>query len=143
MLTLARNSIEKFIELVFSRLEAFTDYYLVTRHITLSETSLFIFSITWLLWTVVFPIQDASLISRPVWPYIFGSVVFVHFFSFFLADVFVRVIVSYIYAVLWCSLLLLVLYIGVAAPVAPMLLVLTLMSVVIGFRLSRERKLQQ
>jgi hypothetical protein len=142
-LQLTRYAAERFVDMVIDRIIGFTDYFILTKHITLSETSLFSFSATWFLWICFAPgtSPEAALMSRASWATLFGIMTLSHFVTFFFADIMGRAMVSCVYACVWAFLFILTILAGSTAPAAPTLLVLTGMSVFIAVRLFRERRL--
>jgi hypothetical protein len=119
---------------------AFTDYFVIKKHITLSETAMFAFSLSWTLWFIFVGVYVSEMaLSRAVWATMFAASTTVHFFSFFFKDIVYRAFVASAYAVIWCFLTLLSAYTGSIAPAVPTLFVFTFLSVFVAVRLFRER----
>jgi CHASE2 domain-containing sensor protein len=122
-------------------IEAFNDYFILRKHVTLSETTMFMFSLGWTLWFVFVGVYVSELaLSRAVWATLFAMSTVAHFCSFFFKDIIGRAFVASTYAVLWCFLTLLSAYTGSIAPAVPTLAVFTFLSVFVAVRLFRERQ---
>lgn len=123
---------------------AFTDYFIIKKHVTLSETATFAFSLSWTLWFIFRGVYMSELaLSRSVWITLFAMTTLAHFISFLFDNIIGRAYVACSYAVIWCFLTFLSAYSGLVAPAVPTLAVFTFLSVFIAVRLFRERQTQQ
>ena len=73
------------------------------------------------------------------WTIIFSVITFGHFYGFFRRSLLVRVIALYAHGIIWCFMIVLAALSGTSAPAVPMYTVLTLTSIVLAARLSREK----
>lgn len=126
-------------EALLDTIEAFSDYFIFQKRVTLSEACLFWFSFAWTLWFICVGVYVSdSVMSRAAWTTVFMTSTTAHFFAFFAKGTKPRAYVISGYAVIWCFLTLLSLYTGSTAPAAPSLGVLTIMGVAVAVRLFRE-----
>jgi hypothetical protein len=122
-------------------IEAFSDYFILKKRVTLSETSLFMFSLAWTVWFVFVGVYVSEMaMSRAAWATVFALATISHLISFFIKDIIVRAFVVSTYAVTWFFLMLLSAYTGSIAPAVPTLLVCTYLAVFVSVRLFRERQ---
>lgn len=120
---------------------AFTDYFILRKRVTLSETTVFIFSLSWTLWFIFMGVYVSEMaLTRSVWVTLFSMTTTAHFLSFFFENIIGRAYVACAYAVIWCFLTFLSAYTGSIAPAVPTLAVMTFLSVFIAVRLFRERQ---
>jgi hypothetical protein len=134
---------DRFMESLIDGIIAFTDYFIIKKHVTLSETAIFVFSFTWTLWFIFMGVYVSEMaLSRAVWVTLFAMTTLAHFISFFFENISARAYVACTYAVIWCFLTFLSAYTGSVAPAVPTLAVMTFLSVFIAVRLFRERQTQ-
>lgn len=142
MQTLSR-SFERLMESLIDGIIAFTDYFIIRKHVTLSETAIFAFSLTWTIWFMFMGVYVSEMaLSRSVWVTLFAMTTLAHFISFFFDNITGRAYVACSYAVIWCFLTFLSAYTGSVAPAVPTLAVFTFLAVFIAVRLFRERQAQ-
>lgn len=121
-------------------IEAFNDYFILKKRVTLSETSLFLFSLSWAVWFALVGVYVSEMaMSRAAWATVFIATTVIHLATFFFQNITGRAFIVSIYAVMWCFLTLLSAYTGSTAPAAPTLFVLTFLAVFVAVRLFRER----
>jgi hypothetical protein len=141
MIATLKRAIDSLMETLIDRIVLFTDYFIVQKHITLSETAMFAFSLSWTLWFVFVGVYVSEMaLSRAIWATLFAMTTIAHFCSFFFKDIVGRAFVACAYAFVWCFLTLLSAYTGSVAPAVPTLFVFTFLSVFIAVRLFRERQ---
>ena len=122
-------------------IEAFSDYFILKKRATLSETSLFMFSAAWSFWFMFVGVYvSEQAMSRAGWTTVFAVTTVSHLISFFIKDILIRAFVVAAYAVTWFFLMLLSAYTGSIAPAAPTLLVCSFVAVFVSVRLFRERQ---
>lgn len=137
------RSFERFMDSLIDGIIAFTDYFIVKKRVTLSETAIFMFSLTWTMWFLFRGVYVSEMaLARSVWITLFAMTTTAHFFSFFFDNIIGRAYVACSYAVIWCFLTFLSAYTGSVAPAVPTLAVFTFLSVFIAVRLFRERQTQ-
>lgn len=133
------STFDKFIDVIIDRIITFTDYFIVRKHVTLSEGALFAFSLSWTLWFIFMGVYISEMaLSRAIWVTLFGMGTALHFASFFFKNIRGRAVVVCLYAFVWCFLTFLSLYTVSVAPAVPTLAVFTLLSIFIAVRLFRE-----
>jgi hypothetical protein len=130
---------ERLMESLIDGIIAFTDFFVIKQRITLSETGVFAFSLSWTLWFIFVGVYvSEAALTRSVWVTLFTATTVVHLLSFFLGSVITRAYIVSAYAGIWFFLTVLSAYTGSVAPAAPTLAVLTLWSIFIAVRLFRE-----
>jgi hypothetical protein len=143
MQAMLSRSFERFMESLVDGIIAFTDYFIIRKHVTLSETSIFVFSLSWTLWFIFMGVYVSEMaLARSVWVTLFAMTTVAHFISFFFDNILGRAYVVCAYAIIWCFLTFLSLYTGSVAPAVPTLAVFTFLSVFIAVRLFREGQTQ-
>lgn len=131
----------KILELVIDRILAFTDYFLVERRVTLSETTLFLFAVSWTVWFIFKNVAGLdAVLGKALLVSALGFMSTAHFFSFFFKDLLGRAIVACGYAFLYSFLMFVGIHAGDGAPSTPTLFVFMTLSVFIAVRLFRERQ---
>lgn len=132
------DSFEAFIEWV----EAFSNYFIIRKHISLSE-----FTLSWLAfalggWFAVFGAKNANyemILGAPFWASTFLILSAAHFAGFFARKTRVRAFICCGYALLWSFWMLIAVLSKTTAPAVPIFLVLTLFSIFIAVRLFRGK----
>jgi hypothetical protein len=137
------DSFERLLESLIDGIVAFREYFVIGKKMSLSETTMFLFSLSWMIWFVVVQghVSDVVL-ARSVWMTLFILTTAAHFISFLFHDIIVRAYVSAVNAVIWLCLTVLSYSAGSVAPAVPTLAVFTFLSVMIAVRLFRERRAQ-
>lgn len=140
-LRFTRYAAEKFVDMIVGRIILFTDYFILQKHVSLSEASLFIFCCTWALWLMAADVTlSAGIIGRYTWIFIFSVLAVAHFTAFLIGNVGSRACIAALYAAVWLFLAIITIHARLPAPAAPTLLVLSLMSIFISVRLFREHR---
>lgn len=137
------RQVETLFEAVIDGIIAFTDYFIIRRHITLSEGILFALLTVRAVWFTIFGIDMGSittpgLLTHEAWTPLFWLLVIFHFIGFFQTNLLYRIIVVGLYAILWCFLGLLVAFSQYTSPALPTFMTFSLLSVFITVRLIRD-----
>lgn len=131
-------------ESIVDAIVLFTDYFILQKKVTLSETTMFLFSFGWLLWFIFQGVYvSETALARSLWVTLFAMTTLAHLISFFFDNIIGRAYVACAYAVVWCFLTFLTAYTGSIAPAVPTLAVFTFLAVFIAVRLFRERQLTE
>lgn len=136
------QTLDKLVDLMIGRIVAFSDYFILEKRVTLSETTVFALSLTWLLWFVfggTFYETDTPL-SRLTWVLVFATTTVTHFTGFFFKTVIARAYVMCFHAFVWGFLCILALQTLSSPPAFPTLFVFTILSSMLAVRLFREGK---
>ena len=131
----------KIVDMLIDRIILFTDYFIVTKHITLSESGLFFLSVARAIWFSMFGVNlgpAGGPLNHEAWTPIFWLVSLFHFAGFFSSNLIYRISVLCLYGFMWCFLGLLVLQTTVTSPAVPTFLIFSLMSVFIAIRLIKD-----
>lgn len=129
----------KLFDVIIDRIILFSDYFIVKKHVTLSETTLLVFNLSWLLWFFVGVPEPEQILSRSLIITTLGFAGTFHFASFFIENRIGRALAAALYAFVWSFLMFVYFYSGEGAPAAPTLFVMMMLSVFICVRLVRER----
>lgn len=136
-----KKGIEDVFNALLDTIEAFNDYFILQKRVTLSETALFMFSLSWAVWFIFVGVYVSDMaLSRAAWATVFSMSAIAHLGSFIFKDIFARAIIISVYAFTWCFLTLLSAYTQSTAPAVPTLFVFTFLSVFVAVRLFRERQ---
>ena len=127
---------------ILDAITAFKDYYIVGKHITLSEATLFVLAASRSIWFSVFGVNIAGsqALTHDIWIPVFWAVTVIHSVSFFVNGLKLRIVAMALYAFLWCLLAVLMV---MAHPTMPNVLnfaVFSLLSVFIAVRLMQDAK---
>lgn len=137
------NSVDRLIESLINGIEAFTEYFIIPKRLTLSETAMFLCSFSWLTYFLAVDVQIPEMVmDRTAWILLFALVSGAHLVSFLFHDFIVRAYVMGASAAIWLFLAILSVYYGALAPAVPTLAVFTFLSVMLTVRLFRERRAQ-
>lgn len=120
----------------------FTDYYIIEKHITLSEGFLFTLGLLRSVWFMIFGVQLTVIgpVSHEVWMPVFWGITIFHFLTFFLHDLRFRIIATTVHAFTWCFLAILMCFAQFTSPAVPTFTVLSLLAVFISVRLMRDNR---
>lgn len=130
------------LDTIIDAIVRFTDYYIVEKHITLSEGFLFTANLGRVIWFTIFGVQISvgGLITHEMWMPIFWGLTIFHFLTFFLKDLRFRIASLLGYAFLWCFLAILLGFAQISSPGVPTFAVLSLLAVFIAVRLLRDNR---
>lgn len=138
MRTILKNGAQRLIENLLDTIVAFSDYFVIRKRVTLSETTLFFFSFSWAVWFLAEGVYVAEMaLARSAWVTIFLMMTVAHFCTFLFDGIKARAYVVSLEATVFCFLALLTAYTGSITPAFPTLAVLTFLSVFIAVRLFR------
>ena len=131
--------LERLFDIILDRIVIFTDYFIIHKKITLSETFLFVFSICWAIWLGLFSAQSTynRVWTSGVWSIIFSVTSLSHFVTFFLTPK-ARAFTVSLHAFVWCFLAILAMHSGTTSTAIPSLWMLSMLSVFVAVRLFRE-----
>lgn len=133
-----RSGFERVVDSVIDGILAFTDYFVLRKRVTLSETTLFLFCLSWAIWFLFEGVYVADMaLARSVWVTIFLMMSIAHLLAFVSDGIKARAWVVSLEATVLCFLALLTLYTGSIAPAVPTLAVMTFLGVFIAVRLFR------
>jgi hypothetical protein len=139
-----RSTFEILVDLIVDRIVIFTDYFIVKKHVTLSETTLLCFSLAWSLWFIFRGTYVAEVtLGQEAWAVLFTVMATAHVVSFFFKNLLGRAAIATCYAVVWCFMTFFSFYTGSTVPAVPTLSVITFLSVFIAVRLFRDWKQSQ
>lgn len=136
------EALEKILDVILERIIAFSDYFIVAKHITLSETTLFAFVFSRGVWGTIFGIHmvaDNPMLSSQGWTLVFLVLGIAHFISFFLSGFRIRIITLCAYGFVWCFLALLVAMTSYSMAI-PTFLILAFLSAFLVVRLIKESR---
>lgn len=131
-------TLNKIIDLILDRIMTFSDYYLVKKHVTLSESAIFLLSLTRAIWFSIFGVRDIyydMLWSDGIWVIIYTTITLLHFGTFFVENLMPRAMVLFINAFVWLFLAVLAISFGNRSPVITTAIILSLLCIFIGVRL--------
>lgn len=134
--------INRMVEFIIDRIVAFTDYFVVTKHVTLSETALFCLSLLLSAWIGVFGLGTTSLEvvgSAGVWFGVFFFLSLFHFATFLAESRLWRTVAVCLHAMVWCFVAVLSILDGARSASLPGLIVLVFTSTFIAVRLYRDK----
>lgn len=135
-----RTGLSSLFTALLDTIEAFTDYFILERQISLSEAGLLMFSALWAIWFLFFGVYVSEMVlSRAAWTTAFLMSTVLHIASFFIKDTIGRGIAVSLYAIIWCFLMVLSALTGSIAPAVPTLLYATVIAVSVAIRLFKER----
>jgi hypothetical protein len=140
--TTIRQRLEYLIDQLIERILDITDYFIVVKHITLSEWFLFALAFGHAAWFMFFGVVDANYdyyFDTPFWTIVFSLISFCHFVGFFFKSLHVRIGAVYAHSFLWAFLTILAAYAKTGAPAVPRMIVFTLLSAILVVRLSSEK----
>lgn len=143
MYVMIHRQFERLMDTVINGIVAFSDYFVLQKKVTLSETTMFMFSFSWLVWFIFSAHVSEQALAQSVWITLFTMTTLAHLISFFCGSIIARAYVACAYAVVWCFLTLLSAYTSSVAPAVPTLAVFTFAAVFIAVRLFREQQQQQ
>ncbi len=146
MTEMTKHKWEIFFEAVIDCVLAFTDYFVVRKHIKLSEAALFSLMFLRSVWFSVFGVNigpTAAPLSHEAWLPIFWLLTIAHLVSFFVRDLIWRIAVLVAYAAVWCFLAVLVLLSAHTSPALPTFGVFALISVFLAVRLIKDWQIQR
>lgn len=129
-------------------LMSFTDYFIVKKHITLSEGALFTFMLTRSIWFSIFGVNIGPNMNGPgltsdLWLPLFWFLTAAHTVSFFLPHLRFRIGVLFVYSGLWIFLATLVALSSVASPALPTFVTFSFLSAFIAIRLERDKPVEE
>lgn len=130
----------RYVDLVVDRIIMFTDYFIITRHVTLSETTLFSLGVVRGVWQFIFGTGDmygVTIIQTPYIAAMFCIVAALHIASFFISSKF-RVAMVFAYGFLWAFLGILYAFTVFPSVAVPKFFILALLAVFIGYRLLKD-----
>jgi len=133
--------VERIFNAMLDRIILFTDYYILKKKITLSESFIFAFSMVWALWLAIFEAESTynRIWTSLTWSIIFAVISISHFVSFFFTPKLRGFAVS-LHAFIWCMLAMLAIYSGTTSLAFPSLAMLSMLSVFVAVRLLKERE---
>jgi len=131
--------LERLFDTIIDRIVLFTDYFIVHKKITLSETFLFVFNLCWAIWLGLFASESTynRIWTSGVWSIIFSITSLAHFVTFFYSPKLRSFAVS-LHAFVWCFLAILAIHSGTTSTAIPSLWMLSMLSVFVAVRLLRE-----
>lgn len=132
----------RFIDHILDFIIKFEDYFLIRKHITLSESALFMLSLGRCLWFTLFGVQMGSFsgpVTHAAWTPIFWMVTIAHFLSFF-GSLTVRIGAVILQAFLWSVLSILIAFGDYHSPALPTFIVFTFTAAFIAVRLMRDNR---
>jgi hypothetical protein len=141
MNTMSKRKWELFFEAIIDGILAFTDYFVVRKHITLSEATLFALAATRAFWFTLFGVNigpSPGPLAHEAWTPFFWLLTLAHFATFFMSDLIYRIGVLCAYAVIWCFLAMLVAVTTYTSPALPTFMTFSFLSVFIAVRLIRD-----
>lgn len=137
-----KERLENLIDVLIETIIAVGDF-LVYKHITVAECFLFVFSVFRAVWFVFVGVENANYsyyFGDAVWQTVFVTMTLMHIAGFFLKNFSLRISACYMYAVVWGTLTVLAAISLTRAPAVPGLLPLSIFSIVMVLRLTREQK---
>ena len=131
--------LERLFDTLIDRIVIFTDYFIVHKKITLSETFLFVFSICWAIWLALFAAESTynRIWTSGVWSIIFSVTSLAHFATFFYSPK-ARAFTVSLHAFVWCFLAILAMHSGTTSTAIPSLWMLSMLCVFVAVRLFHE-----
>lgn len=126
-------------DLIIDRIIAFTDYFIIAKKVTLSETIIFSLIVTRAFWLALVDVVQPyeTIFSNQVWLYIYSIAAILHFVAYFLTTKF-RGIAVCIHSFILCFLLSVAVYGQVRSFAIPSLSVLVISGIFIAVRLLRS-----
>lgn len=140
-----KERLENLLDVLIEKIIDVGDYF-VFKHITWTETGLFLFSLFRAVWFIAIGVENANYsfyFSDRVWTTVFVLMSLLHFAGFFIKSMCLRIAAGYMAAVVWTVLLILAAYSLTATPAVPSLLPLIVLSVVVVVRLAHDHKIAQ
>lgn len=137
-----RLRLEYLIDSIIERIIDIADYFVVVKHITLSEWILFGIAFVRAAWFILFGAIDHNYdlyLPSLFWTSIFAGLTLLHFSGFFFKSLNVRIVAVYGHSFVWGFLTLLALYARADAPAAPQLFIFTILSAILVVRLSSDK----
>lgn len=137
------TSFSRFIDTLIDSIIKFSDYFLIEKHVTLSEGTLIAVSFGRAVWFSIFGVQMIDgIISHGGWTFVFIGITLVHFLTFFADNLWYRIMANALQALLWCTLAILASMTYFSSPTVPTFVVFSLTAVFIAVRLMRDRRTQ-
>lgn len=146
MNTMTKQKWELFFEVIIDGILAFTDYFIVKKHIKLSEAALFALMLLRSVWFTVFGVNigpATAPLSHEAWLPVFWLLTIAHLASFFIERLTFRIGVLIAYAIVWCFLAILVLLTAHTSPALPTFAVFSFVSGFIAVRLIGDWQAQR
>lgn len=133
------NTTMKYLDFILDNIIKISDYFLIEKYITLSESILFFAALTRAIWFSAFGVQMYSLPSNnDIWIPVFLTVSIVHFATFFLSNLWYRSLALIFHAFIWCLLAILSATHNPQSPAFPTFIILALTAVFIAVRIRRQ-----
>lgn len=136
------KKLNRLIDLLIDRIVMFSDYFIIKKHITLSEAAIFAFSFSRAVWFGIFGVRDVSydmLWGDYTWFGIYSALTISHFVTFFIENKLPRAVVLFLNAFLWSFLGILAYLSGNQSPAITGLGILSLLCIFIGVRLYLDK----
>jgi len=143
MRTLFLSKVEIFFEVMIDTIIAFTDHFIVAKHITLSEATVFCLAFGRAVWFTIFGVNIGAMsqpMTNEMWLPFFWLLTIAHVGAFFVEDKIYRIIVLCTHALVWCFLALLVAITSHGSSSVPTFLTFSLLSVIMAVRLIKDRR---
>lgn len=133
------TNFQKIVDVLIDGIISFTDYFIVGKHVTLSEGTLFVLSAGRAIWFTIFGVNigGSQMLTHDVWIPLFWTVSIAHVVSFFIS-LKMRIVVMMSYACLWCFLGILMLMANPSAPHVLNFFTFSVLSVFIAVRLMSD-----
>lgn len=135
---------ERFLETLLDSIISFRDYFIIKQHITLSEATLLVFSLSRVIWPLIFGFVPANAVPNPVLVSPLMTALFLvlgglHIGAFFVKDLFYRIAIVCGYAFIWLVLSSLIALTTIESVGVPTFFILSMLSIFIAVRLINER----
>lgn len=137
----ANSTFDRFVDGLIDAISAFVDFFVIGKHVTLSEAALFFLAFGRAVWFTVFGVNigpTPGLLTHEVWTPFFWLVSLFHFGAFFTDNPVYRIAVLLLYAVVWLFLAILVGFTQYTSPALPTFTVFSFVSAFIAVRLIRD-----
>lgn len=127
---------------IIERILDISDYFIYKKHVTLSESFLFVIVFARAIWYSIFGMTGGvldSIFTVHVWAGVFIALAVAHIAAFAFKQTFVRSLIVASYACLWMFLTILATASSSNTPAAPTFAAFTLMAVIVAYRLYKDK----
>lgn len=132
---------DRLVEALIDGIISFTDYFIIQKHVTLSEGVLFALSFVRAVWFTAFGVNLGPMpgpLTHEAWTPVFWLLSVFHVIAFFRSTTY-RIVAMGLYGFTWCFLAILVALSTFSSPAFPTFMTFAVLSVFIAFRFARDR----